>query len=471
MPLTRQIIRNFLSLFVSNIAGQLFVLWSFVHIARVFGPEGFGKFSFAQVIALHFLYLADFGLQTLGTRVVAQEKNDISGRVWNITLLRIILAAMCFAFLVLFSIILPKPSDVRLLIIIFGIVLLPSSLLFEWVFLGLEKMEIVGLGRIIKGVVFAGLVFLFVDDPGQLKAAAMFYVSGILVSTGVLLGIYFKTFGLKCEQLNSSYIKNTLVTAIPFAAGSLITQLNFNFGILAIGFFLSDEIVGLYSAAYKIVLFLLAFAVVAAANSVFPLMAKSYKQSLSLFGDSLKKLLRIFVLIAIPIGVGGSILASRIMEFLYSAEYQKAVIVFQIAIWIVVIAIFRVVFENAHLASKSQRSYLVGHMLAGTMTVLGNVLLIPQLGMVAPAIVGIIAEFALLIYFVASCKHIRLTYILQVTIKPLLAGLVMGVTLILLPLNLFMALCLGIVVYFVLLIVLRCLTLEELSSYAHALMR
>jgi O-antigen/teichoic acid export membrane protein len=261
---------------------------------------------------------------------------------------------------------------------------------------------------------------------------------------------------------------NTLREAAPLAAGSFISQVNYNFGTVALGLFLTDVDVGLFSAAYKIVLFLWAFAALAAANAVFPLMAKSYKQSVTLFSDSLKNLLRVFVFAAIPVGIGGSILASQIMGFLYTPEYQKAVIVFQLSIWTVVIVIYRMVFENALVAEKSQRRYFLGYALAGLVTILGN-LLIPVLGFIAPSIVGIVSESTLLVYFIASCKFIRPSYVLKLTVKPLAAGSLMGLALWFLPLNLFVMLAIGIVLYFVLLVAMRALTLEEVATYVHSL--
>jgi len=469
--ISKQITKNFLSLFLSNVIGQVFILLAFVHIASLFGPEGFGKFAFAQVVGLYFLYLADFGLQTLGTRSVAQERGGISGHVRDITFLRILLAFGSFILLVIFALALRKSADVQTLIIVFGLALFPSALLFEWVFQGIEQMEYVGLGRVLKGIVFAGLVFLFVRGNDHLDYAAAFYVAGIVVATLVLLIVYIKTFGVFWGRINGSGLKKILIAAVPLAAGSFITQINYNFGTVALGIFLTDEMVGLFSAPYKIVLFIWAFAVVAASNSVLPLLARSYKESMTEFGDSLKRLFRMFVLIAIPMGIGGTILASRIISLLYAPEYQKAVIVFQLSIWSVVFVIYRVVFESALIASSSRRSYLVGYVLAGSLTVVGNILLVPVLGLIAPSIVGILSEFVLLSYFVISCKFIRPLHIVKMTVKPLLAGLLMGLGLVLFPLNLFVALVIGTVVYFAFLLVFRCLTLDEVAGYVHSLVR
>jgi O-antigen/teichoic acid export membrane protein len=154
---------------------------------------------------------------------------------------------------------------------------------------------------------------------------------------------------------------------------------------------------------------------------------------------------------------------------LYAPEYQKAVFVFQLSIWTIVIVIYRMVFENALVAENNQRKYFLGYAMAGLVTILGNLLLIPVLGFIAPSIVGIVSESTLLVYFIASCKFIRPSYVLKLTVKPLAAGSLMGLALWFLPLNLFVMLAIGIVLYFVLLVATRALTLEEVTTYVHSL--
>jgi O-antigen/teichoic acid export membrane protein len=157
------------------------------------------------------------------------------------------------------------------------------------------------------------------------------------------------------------------------------------------------------------------------------------------------------------------------MGFLYSAEYQEGIIVLQLSIWMVVIVIYRMIFENVLIAAHNQRNYLVGYLLAGALTISGNLLLVPVLGLVAPAMVGIFSESALLLYFVTSCKFVRFSYVARVTVKPLLAGAIMGLALWILPLGLFVLVAVGIVTYFALLLLFRALTVEEVAAYVHSL--
>jgi O-antigen/teichoic acid export membrane protein len=463
--ISKQIIRNFLSLFLSSVVGQLFTLWAFIQIARIFGPEGFGRFSFAQVFALYFLFLADFGLQTFGARAIAQGKKPVSRLVWDITALRLIFASVCFILLLLVDLLLPEAEEVKLLILISGIALFPYALSLEWAFQGMEKMEYVGVGRVLKGLVFAGLVYFFVRTQGQLSYAVAFSVVGFLISSGVLLWLYMRKFGASFERIEWQEFPNIVKSAFPLATGSMVTQINYNFGTLALGFFLSDKDVGVFSAANKIVLFLAAFGVTAASNAILPQVVKAFQVSTTVFTNALGKLLRFFVLLALPLGVGGTILGPSIINFLYSGAYHDAIIVFQISVWLVTFALYRVVVENALIAARRERKYIIGYTMAGTVTVVGNLALIPMLGVLAPAIIALVSELAVLSYFVASCKFVRSVDILRMTVKPFIAAMIMGAFLTFFALNIFVLIPVGALLYFAMLLLLRCVTIQEIRGH------
>jgi len=155
----RRITKNFTSLLLSNVLSQVLILWAVVQLARVLGPEHFGKYIFAQVIALYFLYLADFGLQTLGTREVARQRETGSAPlIGRILLVRLGLAAAVYLLLLSAVWTVPMTEEVRELISLFGLIVFPAALLLEWVFQGMEEMEYVGIGRIARGFVYALLI-------------------------------------------------------------------------------------------------------------------------------------------------------------------------------------------------------------------------------------------------------------------------------------------------------------------------
>ncbi len=468
---SRQLTKNFLYLFLSNVIGQAFTLWAFVYIAHVLGPEGFGKFSFAQVTSLYFLYLADFGLQTLGTRAIAQRSLEVKQLVAGVSLLRLATALAAVLLLGLFLIWLPKPPETKLLILVFGAAILPSAILLEWVFQGLQRMEIVALGRILRGAVFAALVLAFVSSPHDLYLAGAFYVLGIVTAVVVLILWFTSLSGKGSFRFVYADLTGLLRSAVPLAVGSFITQVNYNFGTFALGLFLSDNDVGIFSAAHKIILFLWAFVVVAASNAILPLLSRLHGESSERFAEVVAKLFRLFLFLAVPLGFGGLVLAKDIIGFLYSSVYQPAALVLQIGIWVVVLVIIRVVFENVLVAAAQERAYFRGYVIAGLITIAGNLVLIPSAGLVAPVIVSLVSEFLLLTYFFSTSRVIVWQAALTLLVKPVGAALMMGAVLVLFPMQLLLCLPLGAVVYVLFLVAFRGLTIGELRSYGGLLSR
>jgi hypothetical protein len=76
----------------------------------------------------------------------------ISKYVWEVPILQAVLAGGCFLLLVVLPFVLPPFREGRSLIIVFGFALILSAVLFEWLFLGLDQMEYLTSGRILKGV-------------------------------------------------------------------------------------------------------------------------------------------------------------------------------------------------------------------------------------------------------------------------------------------------------------------------------
>jgi O-antigen/teichoic acid export membrane protein len=461
----RLLIRSFLSLLVSNIVGQAFTLWAIVHLAATLGTAQFGNFSFAQIVGLYGFYLADFGLSIYGSRLVAHDGGKLREHVRNLTWLKLALAGACYAVIAGVAFATPDAGGVRSLILIHGLVVFPAALSLEWVYQGLEHMDVVGISRVLKGVVFGVLVVALVSAPEHVALASAFYVGGMGAASAALFVIFLRKHGWPAGMPSRSSLVALLSTAAPLAAGVFVYQINVNFGTFALGVLSTSDSVGVFSSAYKIVLFMSGFVVIAAANATFPQMVQAYARSTAQFREIVGKLLRFFALFSFPIGVGGGLLASRIIGLLYPPQYADSVIVLQVAIWAIVLMMFRVVVENALLASGARRQYMLGYASAGVVTIAGNLALVPSLGILAPAVVAVAAESLLLARFIATCRFIRFREAAATAVRPLAAALLMGGVLAFIPLGLFASLALGAAAYAVFALMLGVVSPGDIRGY------
>jgi hypothetical protein len=65
-----------------------------VYLARVLGPEMFGRVGFAMAVLAYFVLLTDGGLQALGTREVAAERGTVGKLAGRVLVIRGVLTAL-----------------------------------------------------------------------------------------------------------------------------------------------------------------------------------------------------------------------------------------------------------------------------------------------------------------------------------------------------------------------------------------
>ncbi len=475
MGTVRRAAKNFLSLSVAQIISRAVLFLVTIYLARTLGAAGFGRMRFAWAIVLYFMLITNLGLITLGVREVARNKDRIDNYVGNILSLRIVLALLSFFLLLAFVALIDKTTEVKCLIIFYGFYLFSYALLLEWLFQGVEKMGSVGISRILDKLLYGGLVFLLVKDAKQIMVVPWLWFGGGLLASGFLICIFIRQFGRQKLKFDFPFWKSMLRRALPMGTAFIMIQIYYHFGTVMLGFMKSDEVVGWYSAAYAIIFFIWGFIPIFV-NVIFPLMSKYYKQSkkkLQLLISSATKLMSI---LALPLGIGGTILAKPIMIFLYREQfyvekYINGVIPFQILIWAVVIISIRCSYEQSFLACDREKRYLLGVIVGASTNVILNLILIPYFSLKGAAIATLISEFIFSLYMFSYFQIVSRIKMIKYFLKPFLAASFMGFLLYYLKnLNLFLSILMGITVYLIAILLLKGITWGELMKLKRQIM-
>ncbi len=301
--------------------------------------------------------------------------------------------------------------------------------------------------------------------------AALYYTAGILGSTLLLMIYYLRTIPSRnlVTHMRFAEVTETLAKAFPFAIGAFITQVNYNFGTFALGLYLTHKEVGVFSASYKIILFMWAFVVVAASNAILPLLVKTYREDKARFLVATRKIAQRFLLVGIGIGAGGTAVGDRVIQFLYSSTYEESSVVLQLGMWIVTVVMLRVVFENALIASGAESVYSKGFLLAGALTLIGNLALVSVAGILSPILVSLIVETFLLIFFLVRSQVLSASSLVNMSIRPVLAAVIMALTITALPFHILLLIPAGALIYFALLLTFRCISIQEVGRIVGSL--
>jgi O-antigen/teichoic acid export membrane protein len=139
--------------------------FTFAILARVLNPAGFGDFNWAMTFVMYFLLFVDMGFNLIGIREVARDHSIIKKYVNHIITIRSLISIVCFLLMVLIAFLIDKPIEVKIMVVVSGINLFANALLLDWVFQGIEKMEIIAVRQIIVGALNLLGVVIFVNSP------------------------------------------------------------------------------------------------------------------------------------------------------------------------------------------------------------------------------------------------------------------------------------------------------------------
>ena len=230
--------------------------------------------------------------------------------------------------------------------------------------------------------------------------------------------------------------------------------------------------VGYYNSAYKIILFLIAIAG-AFYGAIFPIISNYYKSSIENLENFQRKITKILVVTAIPLGVGTTLLADRIINLVYGNEYISGVIALQYLVWAVVIIFIDIPFANSLVAVDRQNKFTVFVTIAAAVNLIFNFLLIPSFGIVGASIATIAAELTLFILSYIEIKKIVFNNPFIFMSRPILASIIMGFFIFLFkPFTyLFIVMPAAIAIYFLALYVFKGITVEDVQFIREKIFR
>ncbi len=442
---------------------RLLGFFAVTYLARILGPKGFGEIGFAAAILAYFLLPVNLGLDTFGVREVSRDHTKIDNYFNNILTIRLMAFFISFLFLLIFIYFIPKSVEVKKLILFYGLSLFSFSITIEWVFMGIEKMEYVAVSRVAKQAIYLVLVLILVKGSDQILSVPFTYLSSTLIGSIILLSFYISAHGAYKPKFDLLSWKKILQQSLPMGFSYMMIQVYYNFDLVMLGFLKGEEVVGWYSAAYKIILLLFAIPTLVI-TIFFPLLSNYFKNYFSQLKDVTSIYVKILVTLGLPFGFGGTILAKELITFIYGQNYSASILAFHILIWNLVVVFLNIAFGNPLLAWDLQRRHMKCMALGTTVNLALNFLLIPKYSLYGASVATLLSEVTVFLGVYPAFQKIVKINILSQIVKPILASIGMSVILIFIKGysdNIFFLISLGIFIYFFLLWILRGITRQD----------
>ncbi len=251
----KEIIANFGSLYIIQIANIVFPLITLPYLVRVLGIANFGLVTFAQVFLGYFVILVDFGFELSATRLISIHRDDKEKitRIFSaIMLIKVFLLVLSFLILLLLVYLIPKfNSDPLLYLYMFGIVI-GQGLFPVWFFQGMQKMKYITFLNLITKTLFLVLVFVFIRSSQDYLSYPILISLGYIVIVPISFWLIKKEFGIKWQMPYQEDVLFHFKESSHFFISRVSVSIYERSSIFILGLVTNDTITGYYAVADKL---------------------------------------------------------------------------------------------------------------------------------------------------------------------------------------------------------------------------
>ncbi len=475
MSLSRKIAHNTLVQMIGKLISTALGLFSLALITRYLGQEGFGDYTTIITYLTIFAVIADFGLTLVTVQMISPLKDRLeeSRILSNLFSFRLVSVLIFIALAPLVLMLMPYSQAVKVGVLIAAPYFIFPALIQVIVGLLQKKlsMDRAALAEVLSRIVLVIIV-----------AAAWKYnwgLQGILlanVAAGAasfilhyLLAKKFASLSLRWDMV---VWKEIIQRSWPLAITVILNLIYLRADIIFLSLFKGSAEVGLYGAAYKVVDVLTTLPFMFA-GLILPILTTAWIEvRKEYFNQVMQRSFDFMAIIAIPLIIGGQLLAKPVMVAVAGSDFQDSGPVLGLLIVAVAAIFLGTMFSHAVIALDKQKKLIGFYAFTSLSSLAAYLILIPRFSYFGAAAVTIYSEL-LIAVFSAYCvfKYSRFFPSFKTVGKSLLASLVMGTAIYFSPIkanstvfHLMLVIFLASIIYLLLLFVLKGIKLKDLRA-------
>jgi PST family polysaccharide transporter len=342
-----------------------------------------------MAVLLYFTRIVDAGLDLVGMSEIAADRARAEPVVQSIIGFRIVLSIGLAALLATSALLwFPRPDGV--VIAAFAITLIPVGVSTRFVHLGFEHGAYSATARVFAEALILVLLLALVHQPDDALRVPFAHLIGYGAGAA-LLAWWMRAYGISARpRLDWAVLRPLLRRSVHLVAAAVIGLIAYNSDLIILRYTHGAAVAGYYAAAYM-PLSLAINVGIAYRVSLLPALARLAPEPSRQHGLYQTAIAHVFAFVA-PAALGGMVLATAAVAFVFGPEYAPAGPVLQVLIWAVPLSQLREP-PSAALIAAHREDRLLHQNAAGTVLNLAlNFTLIPRYGMMGAAIATIATE-------------------------------------------------------------------------------
>jgi O-antigen/teichoic acid export membrane protein len=415
--LTR-IINNSVALVLLDLLNKAIPLIVFPRVVRILGPAAYGRLGFAAAVAGFFGMLASPGFSTYALREAAKNSERVSFLVRHVLGARVVFGAGAYALLALFTLFFaPQDGQTRLLIMLSGLAFVAGSLDTQWIFAARSRMSMIAGQSALAQLAYAGLILALVRGSRDAWIIPCATLLSLILSTLLIWLPARRQYHIPLPEISPQTWSVFLPICLVMGFSSLMSMIYDQIDVVMLKYFRADAELGTYVASYGLMTMSMSFLPIL--GQVFlPLLSETAGQG----SGAEKRYLRWYgsatVGLALPIAVGGFILAAPLTQFIFGSQYSGSAVLFR---WLMLTVLTgsAASYCGAQLIPNGrEKKYLFAVLAGASANVVLNLFFIPKYGAIAAAFTTAFSQG------VVALMNYR--FVKDLTRPPLLAAVAMS---------------------------------------------
>lgn len=407
----KHIIENFFSLSVLNGLNVLLPLVTLPYILHVVGKANYGAYSYVYAVIQYVILFSTYGFNFSATKQISQcrDDNDVVSRIYNAVIACKGIIAVVLSVLLMLSYRLVFKDETGLLMFIYGIGMVIGDIFTPvWLFQGMEKMKYMTIVNASSKILFTILIFVVVRSHDDFSLIILLNSCGYLLAGLLSIVLVYSQFGLRFHR---SSFKDILAQ---FKDGSAVFGSTFgmnlyrNANVIILKQFVPDSVVGLYSAAEKVVKGFQSL-LSPAAQALFPHLSLRFKgQTAAQNVRLLRKISLPFTAVVAAVAAGLYIFAPLVSDILCGKEFVECVPLIRIMTLVVLFGEINYLIGIVGLINMDgQVIFFRSVLITGIFSILFMLLLASRYGAVAAAWAMSLSEILLFILCLFGLYRIK----------------------------------------------------------------
>ena len=459
MSQVQTIFKNMSWLFISQIITSVCgFIWTII-IARYLGVNDYGILGFAISFTGILTVLNDLGVGTHIIRHIATDYESTDEYLGNAIPLKSLFSTFNFGISLIILLIMKCEPLVIEITLLFTIESIIKSFfgLFSSTFQAFEEGKYQAIGNTIINLLLLLFVFIVIFTDTGIFGITFAYILSNLIALVYLFYALQKNITKVNIHFNKEFCKKITIGAIPFAITGLLHTLYYSVDMIMLTPMAGDYATGIYNATYRLISVLTLFYGVYTAV-IFPVMSKMYKNDKKMLNVSFEKSVKYLMIIIIPIAVATQFYSADIVVLFFGKEYAACSTPLAILIWTVCLIFFNAAVATVLNASFKELVVAKLNFIAVIFNIVLNLYMIPKYTYNGAAMTTVLTDLLLLFLYIYSMKQINLTpnrkFFLNIG-KIIVGSIILGIALYFLNLNMWIAIPVGIIIYFAAIFLLR----------------